>query len=83
MHLIKSHRPMCLQVPQVLPNLIFPYSGRVRGVEERLPVKMEAKKLPSPYSLLPVCQHCLSLCVHAFSDLPFLADIPEEAVLSL
>jgi len=28
MHLIRSHRPMYVQVPQVVANLIFSYSGR-------------------------------------------------------
>jgi len=28
MHLVRSHRLMYVQIPQVVPNLIFPYSGR-------------------------------------------------------
>jgi len=28
MHLIRSHRFMYVQVPQVVKNLVFPYSGR-------------------------------------------------------
>ena len=28
MHLVKSHRFIYVQVPQVVTNLIFPYSGR-------------------------------------------------------
>jgi len=28
MHLVRSHRLMYVQVPQLVPNLIFPYSGR-------------------------------------------------------
>jgi len=58
MHLIRSHRFLYVQVPQV--NLIFSYdvgdlappfpalrSIHSRGVEERLPAKTEAKKLLS------------------------------------
>jgi len=28
MHPIRSHRLMYVQVPQVVPNLVFPYDGR-------------------------------------------------------
>ena len=53
-HLVRSPRLMYVQVPLVVTNLIFPYSGRgftppscspstVEGRRERPPVKTEAK----------------------------------------
>ena len=68
MHLVRSHRLMHIQVPQVFPNLVFPYSRRGlplwsascspstgEGQGERLLVKTEAKKVVEYLSLLLIC----------------------------
>jgi len=59
---------MYVQVPQVVVNLVFPYSGRgftplvpscssstQEGRGERLPVKTESKKVVEYLSLLLIC----------------------------
>ncbi|KAK4832075.1 hypothetical protein QYF61_020631, partial [Mycteria americana] len=61
---------MYVQVPQVVTNLIFPYNGR--DFAPPVPVLLSIH--------LRVCQSC-SWGGYAFFDLPFLADIPVEALL--
>lgn len=66
----------------VLPQsqICCPPSGETG--EERLPVKTggEERCQPSPPPLLLGCQSCAPW-VHTFFDLPFLADVPVEALI--
>lgn len=69
----------------VLPQsqICCPPSGETW--EERLPVKTGGKercgvRQPSPHPLLLGCQSCAPR-VHTFFDLPFLADVPVEALI--
>jgi len=95
-HLVRAHRPVYSEVPQVVTNPIFYYSGTLLPQSpschpssrelwvERLPVKTKAKKLlgPSAFasSVVPSLP-ALLIAGCAFSDLPLLADVPAEAHL--
>ena len=94
MHLIKAHRLLYVQVPQVVPNLLFSYSGRGfapsspscspstgEGWGQRLPGKNEGKKLLSTSAFSSSVEwgcHSCSLGGYAFFNFPFLAAIPVE-----
>lgn len=91
MCLNRSFRVMYIQIPQVVANLIFSLclqSIHWRGVGRKVASEDRGKKVieyQPPHLFLPVCQLCSSVRVmkSLFFDLPFLSDIPVEALLIL
>lgn len=99
MHLIGSHRPLYVHIPQRLSNLIFADSGKHfasllcalsfihsrGGVKGRLPVKT-GKELSSSSAFSLSAITILPVMFRegcTFLDLPFLAHMPSEAFLLL